>query len=135
MKLFIGFGRPHVILALTFCLVVELAHTTYALLGDGKVSMARVLVWLVINFGIAVLESISYGCPVVISDQVYLGDDLPQGSEVLGLGQQGWTEFLEKRMVDETWRAQRCAIDRRGWVAYWPVGYPEQCQRSGPSGQ
>jgi glycosyltransferase involved in cell wall biosynthesis len=64
------------------------------------------------NFGIAVLESISYGCPVVISDQVYLGDDLPQGSEVLGLGQQGWTEFLEKRMVDETWRAQRCAIDR-----------------------
>jgi len=55
MKLLSGFGRAHVILALTFCLVVELAHTTYALLGDGQVSIARMLVWLVINFGIAVL--------------------------------------------------------------------------------
>jgi glycosyltransferase involved in cell wall biosynthesis len=56
------------------------------------------------NFGVAVLEAITSGCAVAVSDQVYLADEFPDGSEVLPLDGDAWTRFLGQRMVDDAWR-------------------------------
>lgn len=55
------------------------------------------------NFGIAVLEAASSGCALAISDQVYLADELPDGSEVLPIRVEPWTRFMRERMTDDAW--------------------------------
>ncbi len=57
------------------------------------------------NFGIAVIEAVQAGCAIAISDQVYLSDELPAGSEVLPVRLGAWSDFMRKRMPDETWQA------------------------------
>jgi glycosyltransferase involved in cell wall biosynthesis len=64
------------------------------------------------NFGVAVLEAISHGCPVAISNQVYLATELHSRSEILNLDENQWIEFFERRMTDETWRQRLCELDR-----------------------
>jgi glycosyltransferase involved in cell wall biosynthesis len=56
------------------------------------------------NFGVAVLEAVSSGCALAISDQVYLADELPNGSEVLPVSLGAWTRFMRERMTNDTWR-------------------------------
>jgi glycosyltransferase involved in cell wall biosynthesis len=81
------------------------------------------------NFGIAVLEAVAGGCAVAVSDQVYLADEFPEGSEILPVRQDAWTGFMRKRMRDSAWRdetarrGQAKLLDRfsaervsRGWV-------------------
>jgi len=69
------------------------------------------------NFGIAVLEAISHGCPVAISDQVYLADDLHDESEVLPLNLEAWVEFFRDRMSDDDWRNH---LRERDEESLWP---------------
>jgi glycosyltransferase involved in cell wall biosynthesis len=57
------------------------------------------------NFGIAVIEAVQAGCALAISDQVYLADELPEGSEVLPVRLGAWSKFMRERMPDESWRA------------------------------
>jgi glycosyltransferase involved in cell wall biosynthesis len=57
------------------------------------------------NFAIAVIEAVQAGCAVAISDQVYLADELPQGSEILPVRIDAWTKFMRERMPDDNWRA------------------------------
>jgi glycosyltransferase involved in cell wall biosynthesis len=57
------------------------------------------------NFGIAAIEAVQAGCALAISDQVYLSDDLPEGSEILPVQIGAWSEFMRERMPDEEWRA------------------------------
>jgi glycosyltransferase involved in cell wall biosynthesis len=56
------------------------------------------------NFGIAVLEAVSSGCALAISDQVYLADELPNGTDVLPVRLEAWIRFMHERMTDGTWR-------------------------------
>ena len=57
------------------------------------------------SFGIAVMEAVQAGCALAISDQVYLSDELPEGSEVLPVRLDAWSKFMRERMPDENWRA------------------------------
>jgi len=57
------------------------------------------------NFGIAVMEAVQAGCALAVSDQVYLSDELPDGSEVLPVRMKAWSEFMRERMPNEDWRA------------------------------
>jgi glycosyltransferase involved in cell wall biosynthesis len=64
------------------------------------------------NFGIAVLEAVSAGCPVAISDQVYLADSFHHKSEILPVNLDAWVEFLRDRMPDEQHRQALVRLDR-----------------------
>lgn len=62
------------------------------------------------NFGVAVLEAIQHGCPVVISDQVALADELPVSSPILPIDLEAWTTFMRNRLEDQSYRtAQKLA--------------------------
>jgi len=65
------------------------------------------------NFGVAVLEAIGAGCPVAISDQVYISDYFHAGSEVMPLEMDAWVRFLRDRMPDESRRQALIEEDRR----------------------
>lgn len=64
------------------------------------------------NFGVAVLEAISHGCPVALSDQVYLSEAFREDSEVLPLVADCWVEFLRERMMNPEWRGAVLRKDR-----------------------
>jgi glycosyltransferase involved in cell wall biosynthesis len=64
------------------------------------------------NFGISVLEAISNGCPVAISDQVYISDMFHEKSEVLPLDPMAWIDFFRYRMQDEARRGELIAMDQ-----------------------
>jgi glycosyltransferase involved in cell wall biosynthesis len=62
------------------------------------------------NFGVAVLEAILHGCPVVISDQVAFADYLPASSPILPVDLDCWTAFVKTRLQDQNYRsAQKLA--------------------------
>ncbi len=65
------------------------------------------------NFGIAVVEAVSQGCAVAISDRVYVAESFRKESEVLPLVESDWVEFLRERMTNLEWRETTAAADRR----------------------
>jgi glycosyltransferase involved in cell wall biosynthesis len=84
--------------------------------GDDKAYLLQNCSWFLLpskqeNFGVAVLEAIGNGCPVAISNEVYLADELHPDSEVLPLEQNRWIEFFEKRMSNGKWRAHIKELD------------------------
>jgi glycosyltransferase involved in cell wall biosynthesis len=88
--------------------IQEAVQFTGAVAGENKRYLLQRAQWFLLpseqeNFGIALLEAIIAGCAVAISDQVYLSDALPAGSEVLPVNLEAWTGFLRTRMVDDAW--------------------------------
>lgn len=73
------------------------------------------------NFGISVLEAINAGCPVAISDQVYLADSFHHKSEVLPLRLDAWIEFLRERMPDQNHRQMLVQMDREYLVPRFSI--------------
>ncbi len=69
------------------------------------------------NFGVAVLEAISRGCAVAISEQVYLCESFRPESAVLPVDQAAWTRFLTDRFSDREWRNQTRDRDREHLAA------------------
>jgi len=65
MKLFAGFGNRHVYLALGFCIVVQVAHSTYALLGKEDLRPGSLLAWTVLFFFLAL---IGLACAVAVDN-------------------------------------------------------------------
>jgi glycosyltransferase involved in cell wall biosynthesis len=59
------------------------------------------------NFGIAAMEAVKYGCAIAISDQVYLADEMPEGSEILPVRIDAWSKFMRERMQDDIWQKQQ----------------------------
>jgi len=85
--------------------------------GDDKAFLLHHAQWFLLpskqeNFGVAVLEAISHGCPVALSDQVYLSEAFRPDSEILPLSMERWVEFLSKRMMDSEWRERVLRKDR-----------------------
>ncbi len=78
MRLLAGFGKRHVYLALGFGLVVQLAHSTYALLGKEELHAVPMLAWAVLFFFLAL---IGLGCAVAIDN--LLGDSAPTGTRLV----------------------------------------------------
>lgn len=56
------------------------------------------------NFGLAALEALGHGVPIVVSDQVYLVDGFQPPCERLPVDVMAWSRFFSERMVDEEWR-------------------------------
>lgn len=85
--------------------------------GDDKSYLLQRSSWFLLpsfqeNFGVAVLEALTYSCPVVISDQVFLADVLHDRSEVLPVNINAWVRFMEERMPDDSWREQLARLDK-----------------------
>jgi len=55
MRIFSGFGKRHVLIALVFSLVIQLTHLGYAALGKDDFQPVRLLAWAVIYFFMVVL--------------------------------------------------------------------------------
>jgi glycosyltransferase involved in cell wall biosynthesis len=88
--------------------LADAVQFTGAVAGEDKRYLLQRAQWFLLpseqeNFGIALLEAIVAGCAVAISDQVYLSDALPAGSEVLPVNLEAWTSFIRTRMVDDAW--------------------------------
>jgi len=78
MRLLAGFSKRHVYLALGFGLVVQLAHSTYALVGKEDLHAVPMLAWAVLFFFLAL---IGLGCAVAIDN--LLGDSAPTGTRLV----------------------------------------------------
>jgi glycosyltransferase involved in cell wall biosynthesis len=92
-------------------------HMVGSVSEDDKTSLFQRAAWFLLpskqeNFGIAVLEAISHGCPVAVSNEVYLTDELHAQTEVLPLRDESWIEFMRTRMQDEVWRSALCKKDQ-----------------------
>jgi len=84
--------------------------------GDDKQYLLQNAQWLVLpskqeNFGIVVLEALQCGCPVAISDQVFLADEMRGCTVTLKLQMADWIIFLCDKMGDQ---AYRCNCIKRG---------------------
>ena len=55
MKIFSGFGKHHVLIALVFCVPVQFAHLIYALLEQKEMQLSLIGVWMVFSFLFALL--------------------------------------------------------------------------------
>src|SRR4051812_1437805 len=53
MNIFCGFGKRHILIALGFCLVVEIGHVTYEWLGAEDLRPAIVALWVTLYFVLA----------------------------------------------------------------------------------
>jgi glycosyltransferase involved in cell wall biosynthesis len=65
------------------------------------------------NFGVAVVEALSSGCAVAISDEVYFADFLPEDACVLPLDLEIWAGFMKDRMCDDVFSRNRREADRK----------------------
>jgi glycosyltransferase involved in cell wall biosynthesis len=77
--------------------------------GSDKEYLLRRADWFLLpskqeNFGIAVLEAMSKGCAVAVSDQVFVSEHFHSEAEVLPLQIADWCSFLRIRMPDDRWR-------------------------------
>lgn len=77
--------------------------------GDDKAYLLQNARWLLLpskqeNFGIVVLEALQKGCPVAISDQVFLADELENSGAILKLQMDDWVRFFADKMADESYR-------------------------------
>jgi len=70
------------------------------------------------NFGIAVLEAISYSCATAISTEVYIGDSLTGEAEILPLVESEWVAFLRDRMTDPNVRDELRRRSRNASVRF-----------------
>ena len=61
MRLFAGFGRRHVLIALVFAVVIQLTHIGYTALGKDDFQPGRLLAWAVIYFFMVLM---ALGCAV-----------------------------------------------------------------------
>lgn len=85
--------------------------------GQDKTYLLQRASWFLLpslqeNFGVAVVEAIGNGCPVAISDQVFVADTLHEKSEILPLKKKAWVAFMQERMVDDGWRTELAALDK-----------------------
>lgn len=71
MKLFQGFGKPHLLIALGFSLVVQLAHLTYVLMGREELRLGMVALWTVMYFLTALV-----GLACAVAADNLLGDSV-----------------------------------------------------------
>jgi len=97
--------------------LAERVHLAGFVSGQDKSYLLQTASWFLLpslqeNFGIAVVEAIGNGCPVAISDQVFLADTLHSKSEVLPLDRKAWVNFIRERMVDDVWRSTLAALDK-----------------------
>jgi glycosyltransferase involved in cell wall biosynthesis len=89
--------------------VVSGIQFTGPVAGEDKRYLLQRAAWFLLaseheNFGVAVLEAVGSGCAIAISDQVYLADEFPAGSEILPVQTEAWACFMRERMTDDTWR-------------------------------
>ena len=77
--------------------------------GNDKLYLLQNAKWLLLpskqeNFGITVLEAMQNGCPVAISDEVFLADELRDRAVVLKLSSDDWVYFFRHEMMNEASR-------------------------------
>ncbi len=65
MRIFAGFGRRHVSIALAFALVIQLTHAGYTAVGMDHFELGPWLGWAVIYFGMVLL---ALGCAVAVEN-------------------------------------------------------------------
>ena len=78
MKIFAGFGKRHILLALGFCIVVQVAHSTYALVGGESVRPGQMAAWAGLFFVLAV---VGLACTVAVDN--VLGESTRAGTRVV----------------------------------------------------
>src|SRR5207247_2421446 len=78
MRLFAGFGKRHLYFALGFCLVVQLAHSTYALIGKEELRLVPMVAWAVLFFFLAII-----GLACAVATDNLLGDSARTGTRLV----------------------------------------------------
>ena len=116
-----GPGAPRYIARLRRLVVrlglADRVHFTGFVSGEEKLKLLKRADWFLLpskqeNFGVAVLEAVSHGCPIAISDQVDIAEALGPDSEVLPLDPDAWVNFFRHRMTNPEHRAQAVRADR-----------------------
>ena len=95
----------------------EHIHLTGFVSGQDKAYLFQRASWFLLpsqqeNFGNAVVEAISHGCAVAVSDQVFIADSLHKSSDILPLDVQAWALFIRDRMIDSGWQTQSSTFNR-----------------------
>ena len=95
----------------------ERVHLIGFVAGQDKEYLLQRASWFLLpskqeNFGNAVVEAISRGCAVAISDQVFIGDCLCSGSDILPVDTEAWAVFIRTRMRNARWQAESSALNR-----------------------
>jgi glycosyltransferase involved in cell wall biosynthesis len=85
--------------------------------GEEKTFLLSLARWFLLpseheNFGMAALEAMQHGCPVAISDQVYLSEFMHTEGIILPLTPSAWKQFFESTMHDSIQRERIRALDR-----------------------
>lgn len=73
------------------------------------------------NFGVAVLEALQHGCPVVLSDQVGIAEQMPPGAPVLPVDAGCWSDFFATRLSDGPYRNAQMRRQTRAAAAHFDI--------------
>jgi len=115
MRLFAGFGRRHLLIALVFCVVVELGHLTYEWLSAEDLHTGIVALWVALYFVLAVA-----GLACAVATDNVLGERASTAARLLvatlvtaAFG----TLFIETLLISLP-ESLRLAIEGKDWSGF-----------------
>jgi Histidine kinase len=115
MRLFAGFGKRHILIALAFCVIVELGHLTYEWLSAEDLHPGIVGLWVLLYFVLAVA-----GLACAVATDNLLGERWSTGARLLlatVVTAVVGTLFIEALLISLP-ESLRVAIEGKEWSGF-----------------